>query len=64
MECTDPATVKKFIGTLAKTKTNFKEKARPTACKRKEQNLHLVTLLRNEFLQRCISKIFPKMSVL
>ena len=50
--------------TLAKTNINIKERARPKACKTKEQDLQLVTLVRNEFLQRCISSTFAKKSSL
>ena len=47
MECTNPATVGTFIAALTKTNINIKERARPKACKTKEQDLQLVTLLRN-----------------
>ena len=61
MECTNPATVRTIVVTLAKT-NSIKEKARPTACKTKEQDLQLVTFLRSEFLQRHISRTFAKKS--
>ena len=63
MECTNPAAGRAFIATLAKTNINIKERARPTVCKTKEQDIKLVTLLRNEFLQRCISRTIAKKSL-
>ena len=49
-----------FIATIAKMNISVKERAKLTVCKKKEQNLDLVNLLRNDFLQKCISRTFPK----
>ena len=57
---TNSATMTTFIATLAKANINIKEIVRPTACKTKGEDLQLVTLLRNEFLQRHISRTFAK----
>ena len=38
-ECTNPATVRRYIATLSKTNINIKERAGPTASKMKEQGL-------------------------
>ena len=62
-KCTNPATGWTFIATLAKTNININKKEQDLQLSR-QKSLQLVTLVRNGFLQRCISSTFAKKSFL